>query len=147
MSEARNGASPTLEGIRVVEMGSLLARPFCGRFLADFGAEVIKVEPPGKEDSMCEWGRHRKDGHTLWWPVVARNNVVDVGIYEAMLAFMESTISEYALTGHVRGRTDAILPFVAPSNTYPTRDDDYVVAGANIDTAFAQFAEAAGHPE
>jgi succinyl-CoA--D-citramalate CoA-transferase len=275
MSEARDGSHSPLEGVRVVEMGSLLAGPFCGQLLADFGAEVIKVEPPGKGDPMREWGRHRKNGHTLWWPIIARNKksvtlnlreregqelarelisgadvvvenfrpgtmerwglgyedlsetnpglvmvrvsgygqtgpyrgragfgaigesmggirhvtgfpdrppprvgvslgdslaatfgafgavtalynrearngegqVVDVGIYEAVLALMESTIPEYALAGHVRGRTGAILPFVAPSNTYPTCDDDYVVIGANADTVFARFAEATGHPE
>ncbi len=275
MSEAGNGAHSPLEGVRVVEMGSLLAGPFCGQLLADFGAEVIKVEPPGEGDPMREWGRHRKNGHTLWWPIIARNKksvtlnlreregqelarelisgadvvvenfrpgtmerwglgyedlsetnpglvmvrvsgygqtgpyreragfgaigesmggirhvtgfpdrppprvgvslgdslaatfgafgavtalynrearngegqVVDVGIYEAVLALMESTIPEYALAGHVRGRTGAILPFVAPSNTYPTHDDDYVVIGANADTVFARFAEATGHPE
>jgi succinyl-CoA---D-citramalate CoA-transferase len=275
MSEASNGAYSPLEGVRVVEMGSLLAGPFCGQLLADFGAEVIKVEPPGKGDPMREWGRHRKNGRTLWWPIIARNKksvtlnlreeegqelarelisgadvlvenfrpgtmerwglgyedlsetnpglvmvrvsgygqtgpyreragfgaigesmggirhvtgfpdrppprvgvslgdslaatfgafgavtalynrearngegqVVDVGIYEAVLALMESTIPEYALAGHVRGRTGAILPFVAPSNTYPTRDDDYVVIGANADNVFARFAAATGHPE
>ena len=275
MSEVRDGSHSPLEGVRVVEMGSLLAGPFCGQLLADFGAEVIKVEPPGKGDPMREWGRHRKNGHTLWWPIIARNKksvtlnlreregqqlarelisgadvvvenfrpgtmerwglgyedlsetnpglvmvrvsgygqtgpyrgragfgaigesmggirhvtgfpdrppprvgvslgdslaatfgafgavtalynrearngegqVVDVGIYEAVLALMESTIPEYALAGHVRGRTGAILPFVAPSNTYPTCDDDYVVIGANADTVFARFAEATGHPE
>ena len=275
MSEVRDESHSPLEGVRVVEMGSLLAGPFCGQLLADFGAEVIKVEPPGKGDPMREWGRHRKNGHTLWWPIIARNKksvtlnlreregqelarelisgadvvvenfrpgtmerwglgyedlsetnpglvmvrvsgygqtgpyrgragfgaigesmggirhvtgfpdrppprvgvslgdslaatfgafgavtalynrearngegqVVDVGIYEAVLALMESTIPEYALAGHVRGRTGAILPFVAPSNTYPTREDDYVVIGANADTVFARFAEATGHPE
>jgi succinyl-CoA--D-citramalate CoA-transferase len=73
--------------------------------------------------------------------------VVDVGIYEAVLALMESTIPEYALAGHIRGRTGAILPFVAPSNTYPTGDGDYVVIGANADTVFGRFAKALGHPE
>ena len=274
MVEERDGARP-LEGLRVVEMGSLLAGPFCGQLLGDFGAEVIKVEPPSKGDPMREWGRHRKQGRTLWWPIIARNKksvtldlrqeegqelarrliaeadvlvenfrpgtmekwglgyealsgvnpglvmvrvsgygqtgpyrdqagfgsigeamggirhvtgfpdrppprvgislgdslaatfgalgavtalynrearggkgqVVDVGIYEAVLALMESTIPEYALTGHVRGRTGAILPFVAPSNTYPTGDGDYVVIGANADTVFGRFAEALGHPE
>lgn len=274
MSGASGGAYP-LEGVRVVEMGSLLAGPFCGQLLGDFGAEVIKVEPPGKGDPMRVWGRHQKNGHTLWWPVIARNKksvtlnlreeegqklarrliaeadvlvenfrpgtmekwglgyetlseinpglvmvrvsgygqtgpykdqagfgsigeamggirhvtgypdrppprvgislgdslaatfgalgavtalynreahggkgqVVDVGIYEAVLALMESTIPEYALTGHVRGRTGAILPFVAPSNTYPTGDGDYVVIGANADTVFGRFAKALGHPE
>ena len=275
MSEASNGTNAPLEGVRVVEMGSFLAGPFCGQLLADFGAEVIKVEPPGKGDPMREWGRHRKEGKTLWWPIIARNKksvtlnlreaegqelarrliaeadvvvenfrpgtlerwglgyddlsetnpglvmvrvsgygqtgpyrdqagfgsigesmggirhvtgfpdrppprvgislgdslaatfgafgavtalydretrggrgqVVDVGIYEAVLALMESTIPEYALAGHVRGRTGAILPFVAPSNTYPTSDGDFVVIGANADTIFGRFAEALGHPE
>jgi succinyl-CoA--D-citramalate CoA-transferase len=275
VSEALNGKNMPLEGVRVVEMGSFLAGPFCGQLLADFGAEVIKVEPPGKGDPMREWGRHRKEGKTLWWPIIARNKksvtlnlreaegqelarrliaeadvvvenfrpgtlerwglgyedlsetnsalvmvrvsgygqtgpyrdqagfgsigesmggirhvtgfpdrppprvgislgdslaatfgalgavtalynrdarggrgqIVDVGIYEAVLALMESTIPEYALAGHVRGRTGAILPFVAPSNTYPTSDGDYVVIGANADTVFARFAKAIGHPE
>ena len=275
MTESSNGVLLPLEGVRVVEMGSLLAGPFCGQLLGDFGAEVIKVEPPGKGDPMRVWGRHRKEDHTLWWPIIARNKksvtinlreeegqdlarrlvetadvlvenfrpgtmerwglgyedlsetnpglvmvrvsgygqtgpykdqagfgsigeamggirhvtgfpdrppprvgislgdslaatfgalgavtalfnretrggrgqVVDVGIYEAVLALMESTIPEYALTGHVRGRTGAILPFVAPSNTYPTADGDYVVIGANADTVFGRFAKALGHPE
>src|ERR687885_580389 len=274
MAERGNGARP-LEGVRVVEMGSLLAGPFCGQLLGDFGAEIIKVEPPGKGDPMREWGRHRKEGCTLWWPIIARNKksvtlnlregegqdlakrlmetadvivenfrpgtmerwglgyedlseinrglvmvrvsgygqtgpyrdqagfgsigeamggirhvtgfpdrppprvgislgdslaatfgslgavtalynreanggkgqMVDVAIYEAVLALMESTIPEYALTGHIRGRTGAILPFVAPSNTYPTSDGDYVVIGANADTVFKRFAKALGHPE
>src|ERR671912_171322 len=274
MAKGDRGPRP-LKGVRVVEMGSLLAGPFCGQLLADFGAEVIKVEPPGKGDPMREWGRHRKNGRTLWWPIIARNKksvtlnlreqegqelarelisgadvvvenfrpgtlerwglgyedlgrdnpglvmvrvsgygqtgpyrdqagfgsigeamggsrhvtglphrppprvgislgdslaatfgalgavtalynreanggkgqVVDVAIYEAVLALMESTIPEYALTGHLRGRTGAILPFVAPSNTYPTSDGDYVVIGANADTVFARFAKAIGHPE
>jgi succinyl-CoA---D-citramalate CoA-transferase len=271
---AENGARP-LEGVRVVEMGSLLAGPFCGQLLADFGAEVIKVEPPGKGDPMRVWGRHQKDGRTLWWPIIARNKksvtlnlreeegqdlarrlvaeadvlvenfrpgtlerwglgyedlsesnpglvmvrvsgfgqtgpyrdqagfgavgeamggirhvtgfpdrppprtgislgdslaatfgalgaltalyhreahegrgqVVDVGIYEAVLALMESTIPEYALTGHVRGRTGTVLPFVAPSNIYPTEDEDYVLIAGNADTVFGRLAKAVGHPE
>lgn len=256
-------------------MGSLLAGPFCGQLLGDFGAEVIKVEPPGKGDPMREWGRHRKEGRTLWWPIIARNKksvtlnlreeegqelarrliaeadvlvenfrpgtmerwglgydalkeinpglvmvrvsgygqtgpyreragfgaigeamggirhvtgfpdlppprvgislgdslaatfgalgaltalyhrdarggrgqVVDVGIYEAVLALMESTIPEYVLTGHVRGRTGTVLPFVAPSNIYPTRDEDYVLIAGNADTVFRRLAKAVGRPE
>jgi succinyl-CoA---D-citramalate CoA-transferase len=274
MAEGDKGPRP-LEDVRVVEMGSLLAGPFCGQLLADFGAEVIKVEPPGKGDPMRVWGRHRKEGRTLWWPIIARNKksvtlnlreeqgqelarrliasadvvvenfrpgtlerwglgyedlretnpglvmvrvsgygqtgpyrdqagfgsigeamggirhvtgfpdrppprvgislgdslaatfgalgavtalynreandgrgqIVDVAIYEAVLALMESTIPEYALAGHVRGRTGAILPFVAPSNTYPTKEGDYVVIGANADTVFSRFSRAVGRPE
>jgi succinyl-CoA---D-citramalate CoA-transferase len=258
-----------------VEMGSFLAGPFCGQLLADYGAEVIKVEPPGKGDPMREWGRHRKEGRTLWWPIIARNKksvtlnlreeegqelarkliaeadivvenfrpgtlekwglgyeklsqgnpglvmvrvsgfgqtgpyrdqagfgaigeamggirhvtgfpdqppprtgislgdslaatfgtlgavtalyhreahggkgqVVDIGIYEGVLALMESTIPEYVLTGHVRGRTGSVLPFVAPSNIYPTKDGDYILIAGNADTVFGRLAEAIGHPE
>src|SRR3546814_384374 len=61
-----------LTGLRVIEMGTLIAGPFCGQLMADFGAEVIKVEPPGKGDPMRVWGRS-KDGKSLWWPVIARN--------------------------------------------------------------------------
>ena len=264
-----------LAGVRVVEMGSFLAGPFCGQLLADYGAEVIKVEPPGKGDPMREWGRHRKEGRTLWWPIIARNKksvtlnlreeegqelarrliaeadvvvenfrpgtlekwglgyeklsqgnpglvmvrvsgfgqtgpyrdqagfgaigeamggirhitgfpdqppprtgislgdslaatfgtlgavtalyhreahggrgqVVDIGIYEGVLALMESTIPEYVLTGHVRGRTGSVLPFVAPSNIYPTKDGDYILIAGNADTVFGRLAEAIGHPE
>ncbi len=257
-------------------MGSLLAGPFCGQLLADFGAEVIKIETPGKGDPMRVWGRHQKNGRTLWWPVIARNKksvtlnlreeegqeiarklistadvlvenfrpgtmerwglgfedlreenpglvmvrvsgygqtgpyreragfgaigeamggirhvtgfpeeapprtgislgdslaatfgalgaltalyhreangggrgqVVDVGIYEAVLALMESTIPEYELTGQVRGRTGTVLPFVAPSNIYPTRDGDYVLIAGNQDNVFSRLAGAVGHPE
>lgn len=62
-----------LSDLRVVEMGQLLAGPFCGQLLADFGADVIKVEPPGQGDPMREWGREKAGGRSLWWPVVARN--------------------------------------------------------------------------
>jgi len=62
-----------LHGVRVIELGQLLAGPFCGQLLADFGAEVIKVEPPGVGDPMREWGREKAHGKTLWWPLIARN--------------------------------------------------------------------------
>jgi formyl-CoA transferase len=62
-----------LADLRVVEMGQLLAGPFCGQLLADFGAEVIKLEAPGAGDPMRQWGREKPYGKSLWWPVVARN--------------------------------------------------------------------------
>jgi formyl-CoA transferase len=64
---------PALGDIRVVEMGQLLAGPFCGQLLGDFGAEVIKVEPPGTGDPMRDWGREKPHGQSLWWPILARN--------------------------------------------------------------------------
>ena len=62
-----------LAGLRVIEMGQLLAGPFTAARMADFGAEVIKVETPVTGDPMREWGHHRYKGKGLWWPVLARN--------------------------------------------------------------------------
>ncbi len=65
MSEAVNWAGTPLEGVRVVEMGSLLAGPFCGQLLAEFGAEVIKVEPPGKGDPINVLGLGEEEQSSL----------------------------------------------------------------------------------
>lgn len=62
-----------LEGLRVLEFGSLLAGPFAGRLLGDLGAEVIKIEARDMPDPMREWGRQRYNGRTLWWPIQSRN--------------------------------------------------------------------------
>lgn len=268
-----NGFGP-LAGVRVIEMGQLLAGPFCGQLLADFGAEVIKIEQPGAGDPMREWGREKPHGQSLWWPVIARNKksveinardpdgqalirelvasadillenfrpgtmekwnlgyeelskinpklvmirvsgygqtgpysgkagygaigeamgglryvvgdpstppsrmgisigdtlaatfaclgglmalhavqrtgrgqIVDSAIYEAVLAMMESLVTEYDQAGYVRERTGAILPNVAPSNVYPTREGRYVLIAANQDTVFRRLAAAMGRPE
>jgi formyl-CoA transferase len=69
------GASPTalpLAGLRVLELGQLIAGPFAGKMLADFGAEVVKVEPPGSGDPLRKW-RMLKDGTSVWWQVQSRN--------------------------------------------------------------------------
>ena len=70
----RNQAGPgPLAGVRLIELGTLLAGPFAGRLLGDMGAEVIKVEAPGKPDPLRDWGQARYEGRTLWWPVQSRN--------------------------------------------------------------------------
>jgi formyl-CoA transferase len=262
-----------LADLRVLEMGTLLAGPFCGQLLGDMGAEVIKIEPPGQGDPMRDWGREKANGRSLWWPVVARNKkgitldlrqeagqqllkelvreadflienfrpgtmekwgcdyaalstinprlimirvsgygqtgpyspragfgaigeamgglryvvgdpstppsrmgisigdtlaatfaclgalsalhyrhqtgrgqVVDSAIYEAVLNVMESLVTEYDQAGYIRERTGAILPNVAPSNVYPTRDGGMVLIAANQDTVFGRLAEAMGDP-
>ena len=68
-------ASPPgpLAGLRVIEMGTLIAGPFCGQLLGDLGAEVIKIEPPGKGDPMRQWGQVKQDGRSYWWSVIGRN--------------------------------------------------------------------------
>ncbi len=62
-----------LEGVRVLELGAFIGGPFGTRILADFGAEVIKVEPPQSGDPMRLWGLHKYKGHSLWWPIQSRN--------------------------------------------------------------------------
>ena len=61
-----------LKGIRVVELGQLLAGPFCGQLLGDMGADVIKVEPPGEGDPLRKW-RKMHEGTSLWWYLQSRN--------------------------------------------------------------------------
>ncbi len=267
------GENGPLTGLRLIEMGQLLAGPFCGQLMADFGAEVIKVEQPKVGDPLREWGREKSDGKSLWWPIVARNKksitlnarvpegqeiikqlvkksdfllenfkpttmekwnlgyedlskinpgiimirvsgygqtgpyshkagyaavgeamgglryvvgdpstppsrvgislgdttaatyacmgalmalhhrhvtgrgqVVDSAIYESVLQLMESLISEYDKVGFIRERTGSILPNVAPSNVYPAKDGNFLIA-ANQDTVFRRLAEAMGQPE
>lgn len=59
-----------LDGIRVVEMGQLIAGPFCGQLLGDMGAEIVKIEAPEGGDPMRQWGQGDKPS---WWRVIARN--------------------------------------------------------------------------
>ena len=61
-----------LQGLKVLEMGQLIAGPFAAKTLADFGAEVIKIEPPGAGDPLRKW-RLLKDGTSVWWQVQSRN--------------------------------------------------------------------------
>ncbi len=272
-SQATENQGP-LADLRLIEMGTLLAGPFCGQLMGDFGAEVIKVEAPGQGDPMRDWGQEKAHGQSLWWPVIARNKksitvnlrvaegqalihdlvakadfllenfrpgtmekwnldyatlskinpklimirvsgygqtgpyskragfgaigeamgglryvcgdprtppsrmgisigdalaatfacvgaltalhhrertgrgqVVDSALYEAVLNMMESLITEYDQVGYIRERQGSILPNVAPSNVYPTKEGlDFLIA-ANQDTVFKRLAEAMGQPE
>ena len=62
-----------LDGIRVIEVGTLISGPYAGRLLGDMGADVIKVEPPGAPDPLRTWGQAELDGHHFFWTVHARN--------------------------------------------------------------------------
>ena len=67
------GLSPqALQGLKVVEMGQLIAGPFAGKTLGDFGADVVKIEPPGQGDPLRNW-RLLQDGTSVWWQVQSRN--------------------------------------------------------------------------
>ena len=72
MVRDNSGPGP-LAGMRMIELGTLLAGPFAGRLLGDMGAEIIKVEPPGTPDPLRDWGHERYAHRTLWWPVQSRN--------------------------------------------------------------------------
>lgn len=61
-----------LAGLKVLELGALIAGPFCAKVLAEFGAEVVKLEPPGLGDPLRKW-RYVRDGTSLWWHVQSRN--------------------------------------------------------------------------
>ena len=62
-----------IDGIRVVELGQVIAGPFCGQLLGDLGADVIKIEPPGVGDVLRQWGHRAGGGDSLWWRVTGRN--------------------------------------------------------------------------
>jgi len=263
-----------LAGLRVVEMGQLLAGPFCGQMLGDLGADVVKIEDPKKGDPLRQWGRQLPQGQSLWWTIVGRNKrsvtlnlrepeaqdlarqiiatadivienfrpgtmerwglgydvlqelnpglimvrvsgfgqdgpysqragygaigeamgglryvvgdpstppsrvgisigdtlaalfaaigalaairerevsgrgqIVDSAIYEAVLGVMESLVPEWQISGYQRERTGAILPNVAPSNVYPTKDGKWILIAANQDTVFSRLAKAIGRPD
>lgn len=76
-----------------------------------------------------------------------RGQEVDVAIYEAVAALMESTLADHALAGVTRGRSGSVLPGVAPSNAYPTNDGAEVLIAANADTVFDRLTTAMGEPE
>jgi formyl-CoA transferase/succinyl-CoA--D-citramalate CoA-transferase len=72
---------------------------------------------------------------------------VDVAIYEAVAALMESTMADYELAGVVRGRSGSVLPGVAPSNVYPTADGSDILIAGNADSVFARLCRAMGRPD
>jgi len=73
MGRAMSTPAGALDGIRVIEVGTLISGPFAGRLLGDMGAEVIKIEPPGSPDPVRTWGQAELDGHHFFWTVHARN--------------------------------------------------------------------------
>lgn len=76
VTDSEESTQGPLEGVRMIEFGQLLAGPYCASLMADFGAEVIKVEAPPAGDPMRVWGREKVNDHTLWWPTLARSKKV-----------------------------------------------------------------------
>jgi formyl-CoA transferase len=270
-----NASAQPLAGVKVVEFGTLIAGPFCSRILAEFGAEVIKIEAPGEGDPLRKWRKlyPTDDGETsLWWFVQARNKksvtlnlkhpegiaiahklvaqadivienfrpgvmeklglgwealsalnpglvmvrlsgfgqtgpmasqpgfgaigesmgglryvtgfadrppvktgisigdsiaalwgalgalmalrhrevkggagqVVDVALYEAVFAMMESLVPEFDVFGFIRERTGNVMPGITPSNTHTTKDGKHLIIGANGDAIFKRLMQAIG---
>lgn len=73
MTADEPGLTGALDGIRVIEVGTLISGPFAARLLGDMGADVIKIEPPGAPDPVRNWGQAEVDGHHVFWTVHARN--------------------------------------------------------------------------
>src|SRR3982751_3017089 len=86
-----------LADLVVIEMGTLIAGPFCGQILGDFGAEVIKIEDPKAGDPMRQWGRSLPKGHSPWWPVIGRNLRTAEGqeIAKALIAGADVVIENF----------------------------------------------------
>src|SRR5690349_11217426 len=72
-TEPAHPAAGALDGFRVLELGTLIAGPYCGRLLGDMGADVIKIEAPDRPDPLRDWGQAAGGGHQYFWTVHARN--------------------------------------------------------------------------
>jgi crotonobetainyl-CoA:carnitine CoA-transferase CaiB-like acyl-CoA transferase len=73
MHSTQTKPAGALADLRVLELGTLIAGPFCGQLLGDMGAEVIKIEAPGQGDPMRHWGPQQRGQPSVWWPVIGRN--------------------------------------------------------------------------
>lgn len=93
MDQNSSAASPgPLSGLRVIELGSIVAASFAARMLADLGAEIIKIEGPSNLDPLREWGQGSVNGHGLWWTVQSRNKklvTLDLHSEEGQRLFVE----------------------------------------------------------
>lgn len=81
-----------LDGIRVLELGSLIAGPYAGRLLGDLGADVIKIEAPDRPDPLRTWGQAEQDGYHFFWTVHARNKrciTLDLRVPDGQQVFLD----------------------------------------------------------
>lgn len=152
-----------LSNLKVLELGSMLAGPFVGSMLADFGARVVKVEKPGKPDALREWPPH-KDGVALWWKTMARNKHVitlDISRPEArditlqligesdivIENFRPGTLERWGLSpDELRERFPRIV-WVRVSGWGQTGPNKEQGGYATIAEAFSGLASFTGHPD
>ncbi|MGB3389713.1 MAG: CoA transferase, partial [Pseudaminobacter sp.] len=152
-----------LAGLKVLEMGSMLAGPFVGSMLADFGATVVKVEKPGTPDPLREWPPH-KDGVPLWWKTMARNKyavTLDIsrpeahGVATRLIAesdiiienFRPGTLERWGLSPSVLGEKHPHLIWVRMSGWGQTGPNSDQGGYATIAEAFSGLASFTGHPD
>src|SRR5207249_4028570 len=165
-----------LDGLKIIELGALIAGPFCAKILAEFGAEVIKIEPPGHGDPRRTW-RYLTYGTSLWCHVQSRVGVsigdtlsalygvigamfalqhrqrdgrgqmVDVALYESVFSVMESMLPEFDAFGVIRERTGSILPGIAPTSAYRCSDGSFVLIAGNGDSIFKRLCLAMGRDD
>ncbi|MDF2810080.1 MAG: coA-transferase family protein [Microvirga sp.] len=156
-------AGGALSDLKVLELGSMLAGPFVGSMLADFGARVIKVEKPGKPDALREWPPH-KDEVALWWKTMARNKyaiTLDISRPEASEValkligesdvvienFRPGTLERWGLSPHeLRERFPRIV-WVRVSGWGQTGPNREQGGYATIAEAFSGLASFTGHPD
>ena len=100
-----DGKPEALAGLNVLELGSMLAGPFTSTLLGEFGAEVIKVEKPGKPDAIRQWPPI-KDGHHLWWKSLGRN--------KRLITLDISKIEAHAIALRLISRADIVVENFRP---------------------------------
>jgi crotonobetainyl-CoA:carnitine CoA-transferase CaiB-like acyl-CoA transferase len=166
MTRTTDSALPSqgaLGDLKVLELGSMLAGPFVGSMLADFGARVIKVEKPGKPDALREWPPH-KDGAALWWKTMARNKhtvTLDISRPEASeLAlkligesdivienFRPGTLERWGLSPQELSERFPRIVWVRVSGWGQTGPNKEQGGYATIAEAFSGLASFTGHPD
>jgi crotonobetainyl-CoA:carnitine CoA-transferase CaiB-like acyl-CoA transferase len=153
-----------LSGILAIELGTLLAGPFCGTLLGDHGAEVIKIEPPGQGDPMREWGQVKADGRPLWFSVVGRNKhcaTLDLrkpegqDALKALIAkadillenFRPGTMEKWGLGYDVLSKINPRLIFVRVSGYGQTGPNATKAGYASVGEAFGGLRYVMGEPD
>src|SRR5258706_413207 len=139
-----------LDGIRVLELAQVVAGPFCGTLMAEFGAEVIKTEMPGKGDDLRRLGPS-EDGVSYWFAVDNRNKKlmtldlrtpkgqwIDAALYESAFRIMEFTTTFYGRQGVVRER-GGLQHAGWPGGAFETQDHRWIVFTAPAQHLFERL--------